>query len=285
MKKNKKSFNFMAIKLFKKRINDEKHLKSYSIKKQDFTRKRKFGITNILLYLTIKKGLSSKMEIFNYNNITNTKQVSTVAVFKQREKLDSRIFVDLNDEMMKMFYHKCNKETKKYKDYVLIAIDGSDLEIPNTKATRKEYNGNLQEHCARITVSTCYDILNKYTIDTIIKPYNYSETDMAIEHYNTLNDKNIFGKQKTIFIMDRGYVSLSNMFDVDNGGGKFVIRLSTKGYQEEITKMKTDDEIIEIKPTSLRMNRARKNNPKLYNHFTEGKSVYEALNKIFLLQD
>ena len=29
-------------------------------------------------------------------------------------------------------------------------------------------------------ISTCYDLLNHYTLDTIVEHYDYSETEMAI---------------------------------------------------------------------------------------------------------
>ena len=86
---------------------------------------------------------------------------------------------------------------------MLLAIDGSDFEIQNTKITREEYNGKQQEQCARVTVSTCYDVNNKYTLDTIVEKYNYSETEMAIRHYETIKKENLLDDQKAIWIMDR----------------------------------------------------------------------------------
>ena len=76
---------------------------------------------------------------------------------------------------MKDFYKNYKNEVKTYKGYILQAIDGSNFEIPNSKKNRLKYNGKVQEQCARVTVSTCYDILNKYTLDTIVEKYNYSE--------------------------------------------------------------------------------------------------------------
>ena len=221
------------------------------------------------------------MEIINFNDITKTEKVSSVAVFKQREKLSPEIFVDLNDGMMNLFYQSYPEEVITYKNYVLLAIDGSDFEIPNTKNTRKEYNGKQQEQCARVTVSTCYDVLNKYTVDTIIENYNHSETDMAIRHYKTIKEKKIFSNQKTIYIMDRGYMSLSNMYKFIKNEDKFIIRVSSY-YNEERRNMKTDDEIVEIKSTSLRRNRARKSDKELYDYLSEGKSIYVRCTRIVL---
>jgi len=192
MKRRKCIFRRRNIGITKDRLNNKAYLSGYALEKQYFTRNRKFGIKDIVLYELNKRGITSKMEIINFNDITKTEKVSSVAVFKQREKLSPEIFVDLNDGMMSLFYQSYPEEVITYKNYVLLAIDGSDFEIPNTKNMRKEYNGKQQEQCARVTVSTCYDVLNKYTVDTIIENYNHSETDMAIRHYKTIKDKNFF---------------------------------------------------------------------------------------------
>lgn len=273
MRKRKKYFKTKSIIEFKDILIDKKYLKSFALKPEYFTRDRKFDIDDILLYEFNKKGLTSKMEIINFNDITKTEQVSSVAVFKQREKLASAIFKDMNNRMMRIFYHECKDEVKTYKGYVLLAIDGSDFEIPNTKITREEYNGKQQEQCARVTVSTCYDVNNKYTLDTIVEKYNYSETEMAIRHYETIKKENLLDDQKVIWIMDRGYMSLSNMYDIDKNGDKFLIRVSFAYYKSERANMKSNDEMIEIKPTSLRKNRAKESNMELYDHLKNGNSI------------
>ena len=48
--------------------------------------------------------------------------------------------------------------------------------------------------------------------------------------------------------MDRGYMSLSNIYKFIKNGDKFIIRVSSY-YNEECRNMKTDDEIVEIKST------------------------------------
>lgn len=51
-------------------------------------------------------------------------------------------------------------------------------------------------------MSTCYDLSNHYTLDTIIESYNYSETEKAKRHYETINTESLLGDFKTIRIMD-----------------------------------------------------------------------------------
>ena len=38
------------------------------------------------------------------------------------------------------------------------------------------------DECARATVSTMFDVLNGYVIDTLIRPYRTSEIEMEKEH-------------------------------------------------------------------------------------------------------
>lgn len=89
------------------------------------------------------------------------------------------IFNYLITDGLKPFYSDCVDEVKNFINFVLLGIDGRDFEIPNCIKTRKKYNRKSQEQCARITISTCYDLLNGYISDTIIKPYNSSETKMV----------------------------------------------------------------------------------------------------------
>ena len=46
-------------------------------KETNYIRKRKIGPQDIILYELNKKGLSSKMEIINFNNINNVKNISS----------------------------------------------------------------------------------------------------------------------------------------------------------------------------------------------------------------
>jgi len=74
-------------------------------------------------------------------------------------------------------------------------------------------------------------------------------------------------------------MSLSNMHKFIKNGDKFIIRVSSY-YNEECRNMKTDDEIVEIKSTSLRRNRARKSDKELYEYLSEGKSIYVRCTRI-----
>ncbi len=94
--------------------------------------------------------------------------------------------------------------------------------ISYIRKINRKYNGKLQNQCARITVSTCYDLLNNYTLDTIVESYNYSETEMAKRHYETINNEGLLGDFKTIRIMDRNYKNLSHIYHYIKNDNKFI---------------------------------------------------------------
>ncbi len=152
------------IEKIKKEIKKEELIQKCRKNVKNFTRKRKVTPHDIILYELNKRGLSSKMEIINFNNINEVKKITSAGMFKQREKLNPEVFTYLIQLSLKEFYHNSKDEVKTYNGYILKAIDGSDFEVPNTQKTREQYNGNQQEQCARVTVSTCFDILNKYTL-------------------------------------------------------------------------------------------------------------------------
>ena len=268
MKYSYKNINIVKTEIYSNSFNSK-----CRINEKDYIRKRKVTPRDIVLYELNRKGLSTKMEIINFNNINNIQEISSPGLFKQREKLNPEVFIHLIRLSLKEFYTNYKKEVKTYKGYVLLGIDGSDFEIPNTKKSREKYNGKQQEQPARITVSTCYDLLNYYTLDSIIEKYDYSEIKMAETHYQNIKQNNLLDNTKSIIIMDRNYRSLSNMYKFIKNDDKFLIRITSSAYKKEQQEMKTDDEIIEIKPNSNRTYPYRDKNPELYNYLLSGNSI------------
>lgn len=268
MKYSRKEFDIIV-----NEISKEIFIDKCKLMENNYIRKRKISPKDLILYELNKKGLSTKMEILNFNDINNVKEISSVGLFKQREKLNPEAFTYLIQLLLKEFYKNYKKEVKTYKGYVLTAIDGSDFEIPNTKANRNKYNGKQQNHCARITVSTCFDILNHYTLDTIVEKYDYSETKMAEKHYRTINNENILGNFKSIRIMDRNYRNLGNIYSYIKNNDKFIMRIASSVYEKEQLAMKTNDEMIEIGYEYNRIRYYKSTYPEVYEHLSNGNTI------------
>lgn len=275
-------YGYKVIEDIKTNINSDSFIDRCRRNKNNFIRNRKMTPKNIILYELNKKGLTTKMEILNFNDINNVQEISSPGLFKQREKLNPDAFIYLMQDALKTFYIDYKSEVKTYKGYVLTGIDGSDFEIPNTINARKKYNGKLQNQCARITVSTCYDLLNCYTLDTIVEKYNYSETEMAKRHYETINTQKILGDFKTIRIMDRNYKNLSHIYHFIKNDDKFLIRIASSCYEKENQSMKTNDEIIEIGYEYNRAKYYKNSDPELYEYLSNGNKIRVRCVKITL---
>lgn len=263
-------------------IHKESFIDRCRSNEKDFTRKRKIMPADIVKYEFNKRGLTSKMEIRNFNKISNTNNISSPGMFKQREKLNPEAFVYLTQKNLKLFYCDSTDEVKTYKGYILTGIDGSDFEVPNTPMARKQYNGKLQDQCARVTVSTCYDLLNKYTLDTIIEEYNHSEIDMFLRHNETIDNNGLLGNFKSINIADRNYKSLSLFYHYTKQNKKFLIRTAASAYKMEKENMKSNDEFIEIGYEYNRAKYYKDNDSKLYEYLKSGNTIKLRCVKIIL---
>ena len=266
-------YSYKSINIIKEKIEAKEFIEKCRINDKSYIRKRKINPKDIILYELNKKGLSTKMEIINFNNINNVKEISAPGLFKQREKLNPDVFIYLMQEAVKEFYIEYKNEVKTYKGYILIGIDGSDFEIPNTRTSREMYNGKQQRQCARVTVSTSYDLLNHYTLDTIVEKYDYSEIKMGQRHYEIIKEKNLIGDFKSIRIMDRNYRNLSNMYRYVKNDDKFLVRIASSVYEKENKAMKTNDEVIEIGYENNRVRYYKDTDPELYEYLKSGKTI------------
>ncbi len=133
--------------------------------------------------------------------------ISKQAFSKQRKYIKPEIFIDINKDYMQDFYENYPEEVKTYKGYYVFAIDGSLIEIPNTKELQEEYrtnfNGQPNRDAARARVSGIYDVENGFMINALIRGCNEGEEKLAKE--NIENAKEIVDMKRSIIIFDRGY--------------------------------------------------------------------------------
>lgn len=262
------------IDITKERIEDENIISLCRKNANDFTRKRKVTPKDIIYYSLNNRGKTNKMELYDYIKIYDIEKVSTPGFLKQRRKLNEEVFKYLAKESLNDFYGKFPDEVKTFKGYILKAIDGSDCEVPNTKETRERYksiNSTDKNRIARIKLSNCYDLLNKYVLDTEIAEYKHWELDLAEKHIE--NTKYIEEYFPTINVMDRGYFSLAKIYHWIKNGIKFVMRLNKKYLKAEQESMKSDDEIVEIKYQYDRIRNYKDKDEEFYNYYESGNTI------------
>lgn len=245
-------------------------------KATDFTRKRKIGPKEIILYNLNKKGLSTKMEEYQFFKITGYESISTPGMLKQREKLNPYIFEYLNDGLLDVYYRECKNEMKLYKGYILTATDGSEFEIPNTKTSKDCFEKTTSgikraEATARAKVSIVIDILNKFVLDTQIAKNRTNDKKLSKIHREKIQQK--LKEYKIISIKDRGYTSVEDMYYSIKNNIKFIQRLDSRMFNREIKQMKSNDEIIEIEYEYNRIKYFKETAPELYDYYINGGTI------------
>ena len=251
--------------ILKKFFYDEKTRELCRLEgKNTFSRNRKIKFTDILLMTYNKQAKTTSMEIRNYEkNLKGKEKVeyTNEAYLKQRRNLNPEVFKAANVLYLQNFYES-NKVIKN-KNYVLLAIDGSKFEVPNTPQNREFYGVQKTQHerqPARANVSTIYDVNNHFYLDSKIDKYSKSEKVLAKE--NIENALKIVDAKDIIVIFDRNYSSLEFFLWLKEHNLKFIMRLSESYYKKERNEMKTDDEYVKIQHTYPRLQNLRPFYPK-----------------------
>lgn len=222
-----------------------------------FTRKRKMPFEDLGLCILAKKGLTLNMELENFfdkkNDFENT--ISKQDFSKQRQKLNPELFKVMNQQYVTYFYDEANYKT--FHGNILLAIDGSVMEIPDTDNIREYYGGITDKNdnviVARTQTSGIYDCLNHIMINSIIAPYKNSEISLAKE--NIKEALKLFKDKKVILIFDRGYPSIEFIYYLNKLGIKYLFRIKNQAYKSEKELMKSNDEVLDLKVTSGRIQR------------------------------
>lgn len=236
-----------------------------------FTRNRKMPLKDILLCCLSKKGLSTIFELRNYFKQKEVwpMQLSVQGYLQQRKRLNPEVFSYLNSEYLKDFYS--SNEVALWNGYLLLAIDGSKAEVPNSRENRERFGKSNNQHSqvgqVRALVSGMYDILNRFYLDIEIEHISISENELAKQNLRHL--KNVELKQPILVIFDRGYPAIEFVDFLESQGIHYLFRLSSNDYKAERARMKSPDETVLLKHTSQRLMKIRKKHPERYEHMKE----------------
>ena len=180
--------------------------------KNHFVRKRKLSLFQVIMYLLY----TSKASMFQ--NLSRIREdlgnldfpdISKQALSKARQFINPALFKELYYLSVDLFYKQLPSR-KLWNGYHLFAIDGSKIELPNSKSNFKFFGEmfGYPDPNRRFTMglgSIVYDVLDDYIVHASFQRYLASERSAALEHLHNLEDLNIY--QNSVVIFDRGYYS------------------------------------------------------------------------------
>ena len=214
-----------------------------------FVRNRKMPLDDLAFSMINRKGLTLKLELRGYMNISHPGvQISKPGYLKQRMKLNPEAFVDLYQFHNRNFYSDPDAELYTYNGFLVLAVDGSDINIPTTPETLEKY-GNASKRggkpCAQLGLGCLYDTLNRMILDASCNKVKFNE--MAIAEAQIASVRDTIGPDIPFMVtMDRGYPSIPSFLRMIDEGVYFVARLKSSDFKAEQQALSSDDEEVEI---------------------------------------
>ena len=195
----------------------------------DFTRNRKCPLDSLLLCVLSMESHSLNREIRRFFSAKRLPMISKSAFIQQRSKL--------NDEAFPFLFSAVNSIApfkRKWYGYHLLAVDGSDTNIPPLKEDLNTYvpsnTQNIGYH--QMHLNAVYDLLEERYVDILIQPR--SQIDER-EAFLTFMDRNPLPK-KCIYVADRGYFSSNILANLCASKDSFVLRIKDSDAPNSFTR-------------------------------------------------
>lgn len=215
----------------------------------DFTRERILTVSNLILYTMFRNELTTNKDINAYftqiqkmNHI-----VSKQAVHQALAKMNPNVFTEMMKHFRESFYK--SKFIKKLKGYVLLAVDGTKIEVPYSFMNLIRFGYQHSDKTKDIfdagkslsKASGIYDVTNGFFLDFQMKHNKTSEIPLFVSHIYRIRES--LGKHKAIVITDRYYGSIELIALMEMLGLKYIIRAKKNFYKDKVKEIEMDGHI------------------------------------------
>ena len=215
--------------------------------KNYFIRIRKMPLQDLLFTMINRKGLTLALELRNYMKLAHPGvSISKPGYLKQRMKLNPDAFLELYKYHNRNFYADSTFST--YKDHLILAADGSDINIPTTAETLKLYGSASRKNTkpqAQIGLGCIYDVMNRMILESDCNKVKFNEMRLAEKQMERIPET--IGSIPYVIIMDRGYPSTPAFIHMMDKDIKFIVRLKSSDYKKEQNSLTENDQLVKIK--------------------------------------
>jgi hypothetical protein len=206
---------------------DLRMIDRYRTDEKHFSREGKlsFGTTVQLLLSNMQH--STQVEIYKRMKINDLEQVMVSSFCKNRYKIEADLFEDLYKLGVRTIEEEGQDVLAKWHGFRLRAIDGTSIQLPDTKSIRKEFgvhkNGSktgviTETPMARLLLEE--DVLNKTFTRAELFPITKSELSATYDWLLTPTNKG------DLTLFDRNFDSFMCMYLLGESEKHFVIRMS-----------------------------------------------------------
>ena len=230
-------------------------------KATDFTRRRKLPAGPLVLSVLARRGRSLALEVRDLERCRLVEGgISVPGYLRQRLKLNPLALLALARHHAARFYDD-HDAVDCFKGMLLLAVDGSSLNVPTTDETIAVYGnasgtGRPQAACG---ISCMYDVLNRQVVNLTVNRGGFDERGQVMKHVESAGE--VVADRPFIFVGDRGYPSLALFADLLDAGVWFVVRATSTFLTAEFDNMESDDEEMAVELTAARLAWQRKKDP------------------------
>jgi hypothetical protein len=204
----------------------EKCLKSTGLrlKATAFVRSRKLTAKLVLFLIMHRIYTSLQLDVDDFYEGIGCAHVSKQAFSKARQQLNPEFVREFFDDTAKLAAK--DDTMPSYRGMRLIAIDGSDVALENSKELKKDFGcSGPRKDAATALCSIAYGPLDHVIYDCRIDRYEKDERDLARLHVARLKE---IGLHKCLLLFDRWYPSAEFISFLRDEGFHFVMRVRSK---------------------------------------------------------
>jgi hypothetical protein len=209
----------------------------------DFTRNRKMSFTQVVTFMINLVKTSTQTALNRFFDVIGTPEIQMTqqSYSEARQKMNPEACRELFLHTTAYIYAH---DVDRWHGMVLIAIDGSKLQLPNDKQLLKSFGGiGRGASSPTAQASIAYDMLNNVIVDAEIEPLSIGEHELAERHIERIAKTEGVGDALVIF--DRGYSSVELIGIAEEKGFKFLVRLRRK-FNLEIDALRNGVHELEL---------------------------------------
>ena len=232
----KKTAEFSVV--FRDKKREISFMEKHKIGIKSFTRERKLGFDKMMTMIIKKSNKSIQNSLNDMQlDLGEEASISNSAYTQARAKLNYTAFQEYAQMSSDMFYE--DGEYEQYRNFRILAIDGSVVTLPNSEDISSEFNPmkvrcqieGFKKEVAQARASVLFDVLNSIAVDASLTNKNksdendliaYDERTLALQHLEYCN-------KDDLVVMDRGYPSYE-LFVKYNQKTNFLVRLKKTSF-------------------------------------------------------
>lgn len=195
----------------------------------------------------LRKSLSLELENFlSFLKIRPTHKFTKSAFVQARMKISPKVFKHLSQTLINEFYTDNELAIKTWKNFRLLAVDGSRITLPITKELLASYGETKNQTTTGIVQARCsvlYDLENNYVLDGELAPLSQGERATAILHLS-------YCRKGDLIIYDRGYPSYDfiNYHITNNLDYVMRVKIGFSQLTIDFEKNKKNSQVVAIYP-------------------------------------